>query len=236
MFNRKKVLMMSVLCAAASVGFVLQAGAAQAMDDDALQHVNLAEVIVNGERYIAGEYVKATNYKGILGTQDAMKTPLSVTTVSEKAVENFISSTEGLSKMLSLVPSVQKTYDAAVDVVNIRGFQDDGRAFLINGIPGMQAMTRQSTNYIDSVDIIEGPSTGITGSSINAKGGGSININSKKALDEPVRKIGLKYHARGSHEETIDIGSRFGEDNKYGIRINAYNTNGERAIENWDLE
>lgn len=180
--SKKKVLAMSVLCAVASVGFVVSASAEENVQNssDEMQNFNLAEVIVNGERYIAGEYAKATNYKGILGEQDAMKTPISVTTISEKAVEDFMSSTEGLSKMLSLVPSVQKTYDAAVDVINIRGFQDDGRAFLINGIPGMQAMTRQSTNFIDSIDIIEGPSTGITGSSMYSKGGGTVNLNSKK--------------------------------------------------------
>ena len=94
-----------------------------------------------------------------------MNSPISVTTISEKAVEDFMSSTEGLSKMLSLVPSVQKTYDAAVDCVNIRGFSESGRGFMVNGIPGMQAMTRQSSNYIDSIDVIEGPATGIRGSS-----------------------------------------------------------------------
>lgn len=236
--SKKKFFVLSVLCAISSVGFVLPMHAADEQNnmDKKLENFNLAEVIVNGERYIAGEYVKATNYKGVLGEQDAMKTPLSVTTISEKAVEDFMSSTEGLSKMLSLVPSVQKTYDAAVDVINIRGFQDDGRAFMINGIPGMQAMTRQSTNYIDSIDIIEGPSTGITGSSIFSKGGGSVNITSKKGTKEPVNKAGVKWHSKGAREESIDIGRRFGEDERYGIRINAYNTNGERSIEDWDLE
>lgn len=122
--SKKKFFVLSVLCAISSVGFVLPMHAADEQNnmDKKLENFNLAEVIVNGERYIAGEYVKATNYKGVLGEQDAMKTPLSVTTISEKAVEDFMSSTEGLSKMLSLVPSVQKTYDAAVDVINIRGF------------------------------------------------------------------------------------------------------------------
>lgn len=165
-----------------------------------------------------------------------MKTPLSVTTISEKAVEDFMSSTEGMSKLLTLVPSIVKSSDAAVDQISIRGFRDSGRGFLINGIPGMQAMTRQSSNYIDSIDVIEGPSTGIKGSANYNADGGAININSKKATDEPINKVGLKWHSKGAHEETIDIGRRFGENNRYGVRINAYNTNGERSIKNWDLE
>lgn len=166
-----------------------------------------------------------------------MKSPISTTTISEKAVGSFLSSTEGLSKTLSLVPSVVKTYDAAVDCVSIRGFADDGRGFVINGIPGMQAMTRQSSNYIESVDVIEGPATGINGSGMANRSGGTISINSKKALmDEDTRKVGIKYHSKGAHEEYIDFSTRLGEDKSYGVRINASNTNGERSIENWNLK
>lgn len=211
--------------------------AAEKNDDADLTTFNLAEIVVHGQRYIAGEFVRATSNVGILGEQDAMKSPISVTTISEKAVGSFLSSTEGLSKTLSLVPSVVKTYDAAVDCVSIRGFADDGRGFVINGVPGMQAMTRQSSNYIESVDVIEGPATGINGSAMYTRSGGTISINSKKALmDEDTRKVGIKYHSKGSHEEYVDFGTRLGEDKRYGVRINASNTNGERSIENWNLK
>ena len=229
--------MAAAICTAlTSVAFVGNAFAAEKNDDD-LMSFNLAEIVVHGQRYIAGEFVRATSNVGILGEQDAMKSPISTTTISEKAVGSFLSSTEGLSKTLSLVPSVVKTYDAAVDCVSIRGFADDGRGFVINGIPGMQAMTRQSSNYIESVDVIEGPATGINGSGMANRSGGTISINSKKALmDEDTRKIGIKYHSEGAHEEYIDFGTRLGKDKSYGVRINASNTNGERSIENWNLK
>lgn len=235
--KKRQVALAAAICTAlTSVGFVGNAFAAEKNDDD-LMSFNLAEIVVHGQRYIAGEFVRATSNVGILGEQDAMKSPISTTTISEKAVGSFLSSTEGLSKTLSLVPSVVKTYDAAVDCVSIRGFADDGRGFVINGIPGMQAMTRQSSNYIESVDVIEGPATGINGSGMANRSGGTISINSKKALmDEDTRKIGIKYHSEGAHEEYIDFGTRLGEDKSYGVRINASNTNGERSIENWNLK
>lgn len=235
--KKRQVALAAAICTAlTSVGFVGNAFAAEKNDDD-LMSFNLAEIVVHGQRYIAGEFVRATSNVGILGEQDAMKSPISTTTISEKAVGSFLSSTEGLSKTLSLVPSVVKTYDAAVDCVSIRGFADDGRGFVINGIPGMQAMTRQSSNYIESVDVIEGPATGINGSGMANRSGGTISINSKKALmDEDTRKIGIKYHSKGAHEEYIDFGTRLGEDKSYGVRINASNTNGERSIENWNLK
>ena len=236
--KKRHVALAAAICMAlANVGFVSSAFAAEENDDADLQTFNLAEIVVHGQRYIAGEFVRATSNVGILGEQDAMKSPISTTTISEKAVGTFLSSTEGLSKTLSLVPSVVKTYDAAVDCVSIRGFEDTGRGFVINGIPGMQAMTRQSSNYIESVDVIEGPATGINGSAMYTRSGGTININSKKALmDEDTRKVGIKYHSKGAHEEYIDFGTRLGEDKRYGVRINASNTNGERSIENWNLK
>lgn len=236
--KKRQVALAAAICMAlTSVGFVGNALAAEKNDDADLTTFNLAEIIVHGQRYIAGEFVRATSNVGILGEQDAMKSPISTTTISEKAVGSFLSSTEGLSKTLSLVPSVVKTYDAAVDCVSIRGFADTGRGFVINGVPGMQAMTRQSSNYIESVDVIEGPATGINGSAMYTRSGGTISINSKKALmDEDTRKVGIKYHSKGSHEEYVDFGTRLGEDKRYGVRINASNTNGERSIENWNLK
>lgn len=236
--KKRHVALAAAICMAlANVGFVSSAFAAEKNDDADLQTFNLAEIVVHGQRYIAGEFVRATSNVGILGEQDAMKSPISTTTISEKAVGSFLSSTEGLSKTLSLVPSVIKTYDAAVDCVSIRGFADTGRGFVINGIPGMQAMTRQSSNYIESVDVIEGPATGINGSGMYNRSGGTISINSKKALmDEDTRKVGIKYHSKGAHEEYVDFGTRLGEDKRYGVRINASNTNGERSIENWNLK
>lgn len=236
MKKRQMALTAAVCMAISASGFVMSAYAAENNDED-LNTYNLAEVVVHGQRYIAGEFVRATSNVGILGEKDAMSSPISVTTISEKAVGSFLSSTEGLSKTLSLVPSVVKTYDAAVDCVTIRGFADDGRGFMINGIPGMQAMTRQSSNYIDSIDVIEGPATGIVGSGMKNRSGGTISINSKKALkDEDTRKVGIKYHSKGAHEEYIDFGTRLGKDKRYGVRINASNTNGERSIENWNLK
>lgn len=217
--KKRQIALAAAICTAlTSVGFVGDAFAAEKNDDD-LMSFNLAEIVVHGQRYIAGEFVRATSNVGILGEQDAMKSPISTTTISEKAVGTFLSSTEGLSKTLSLVPSVVKTYDAAVDCVSIRGFADDGRGFVINGIPGMQAMTRQSSNYIESVDVIEGPATGINGSGMANRSGGTISINSKKALmDEDTRKVGIKYHSKGAHEEYVDFGTRLGEDKSYGVR------------------
>lgn len=203
---------------------------------DTMPEFDLAEVIIRGDRYIAGDFMRATNDIGVLGKRDMLDSPISVSTISEKAIDSFMSSTEGLSMILSLVPSVQKSTDIAADSAKIRGFNDDGRGFSINGIPGMTAMTRQSTNYIESIDVIEGPSSGVTGTNNTKNEGGTINLSSKRAVSVPITRATLRWSSKASIEESIDVGRRFGDKDRYGVRINASNVTGERAVDHWNLK
>lgn len=131
--RRKKTNMAAWLCALASVGMLSCAYAQdevsvngrdttssqQAVESgwagDGQPVFRLAEVLVSGQRYIAGEYVRATSQVGILGEQDVMLLPLSVTTISEKAVEDFINPTDGLAGLLTLVPSISSVGNQAAD-------------------------------------------------------------------------------------------------------------------------
>lgn len=78
MVKRKKTVIAAICMAVASVGFVAEVNASappqetQETSAPDLQNFHLAEIVVNGKRYIAGEYVRATSNIGILGEQDAM--------------------------------------------------------------------------------------------------------------------------------------------------------------------
>ena len=173
--KRKKTLILGVLCAVANLSFSNFAAAEEVISDTEKAHSkvistmseqelsthHLAEVVVEGRRYIAGEYVRATSNIGILGEQSIMDSPISVTTISEKAINDFNSSTDGLSGLLTLDPSVRFTGSPAVDSLSIRGFDVTGYGMTLNGVPGMFAMYRQTTNYIDSIDVIEDRKSGV---------------------------------------------------------------------------
>ena len=66
MVKRKKTVIAAICMAVASVGFVAEANASalpqetQEASAPDLQNFHLAEIVVNGKRYIAGEYVRAT--------------------------------------------------------------------------------------------------------------------------------------------------------------------------------
>lgn len=237
--TKKQLLATAIFCSLAASGFTADVDSVtpkeQAEPGTSLSKYYLAEVVVEGKRYIAGEYVRATSNIGILGEQEAMTSPISVTTISEKSINDFNSSTDGLSGILSLAPSVRISGNASADVISARGFSLNGYDMYLNGIPGMFAMYRQTTNYIDSIDVIEGPATGITGTGYNMNPGATINVNSKVATDTPITNLGFAYYGKSSFEQTIDVGRRFGKDNQFGIRINASNVSGERGIDHWSL-
>lgn len=85
MMKNKKALVMSVLCAVASVGFVMSASAENVV------HGNLDEIVVEGSRdKMPGEMVNAIGSVGLLGDKDVMKTPFSVTNVAQKTMDLFL--------------------------------------------------------------------------------------------------------------------------------------------------
>jgi iron complex outermembrane recepter protein len=85
MMKNKKALVMSVLCAIASVGFVMSASAAEQT-----MHGNLDEVVVEGSAdVLPGGMVSKTGSVGIIGDKDVMDVPFQQVNVAEEAVERF---------------------------------------------------------------------------------------------------------------------------------------------------
>ena len=80
--NKKKALAMSVLCAIASVGFVMSASAEETMTGQ------LDEVVVEGSKDVfPGGFVKEAATVGLVGKQDIMSAPMTITEISNKAME-----------------------------------------------------------------------------------------------------------------------------------------------------
>ena len=80
MMKNKKALVMSVLCAVASVGFVMGASAET-------MHGNLDEVVVEGSAdVLPGGMVTKTGNVGIIGNKNVMDVPFSQTNITANAM------------------------------------------------------------------------------------------------------------------------------------------------------
>lgn len=237
--KRSKLLAMAVLTTVASVGFVVSANAQEKAAQKAAETpaYTLGEIVVESEREtMAGGFLKNDGYVGILGKKDIMEIPFTVTSIGAKTLENFKNPTNGITDALSFSPSVRTQRGGNYTEVNVRGFKESGYGISINGIPGMLAMEKTPSNFVESVTIVSGPNIGVNGTNTSGSDGGSINFKTKVAQDDPVNTITIGYNGGASFEESIDYGQRFGKDNEWGVRVNASNGHGKTVIDNGRTE
>ena len=236
MMKNKKALVMSVLCAVASVGFVMSASAAeQAM------HGNLDEVVVEGSKdVLPGGNVRTTAKLGVLGDKSVMDIPYSEMSMTAKAVETYGDPSQTLANVLMNNPSIRtSTTSPMYTDFSMRGINMNGNHMMLNGVPSLfYQFTTPPSHIIDRIDITSGPNAGVNGVNMSNNGTnsgatpapGTINIVTKRATDTPVNRYTQTFSGRGNAGEFIDVGRRFGENNEWGIRVNAEYMEGGLAL------
>ncbi|WP_293729735.1 TonB-dependent siderophore receptor [uncultured Phascolarctobacterium sp.] len=227
---KKKALVMSVLCAVASVGFVMSASAEETMSGQ------LDEVVIEAERgVLPGGLAKEEVTTGFTGKQDIMSAPMTVSEISNKTIEKFASPNAGIADALSLDPSVRADRGGTYTDISIRGIYQSGHSFYVNGIPGLLCQENIPYYWADSISVISGPSLGTNATSFSEAAAGSVNIQSKAATSEGNANIKVAYRGGSSMQEAIDVGRRFGENDKYGVRITASNISGDTVLDGENL-
>ncbi|WP_304162382.1 TonB-dependent receptor [Phascolarctobacterium succinatutens] len=234
MLKNKKALVMSVLCAVASVGFVMSASAET-------MHGNLDEVVVEGSKdVLPGGNVRTTAKLGVLGDKSVMDIPYSEMSMTAKAVETYGDPSQPLANVLMNNPSIRtSTTSPMYTDFSMRGINMNGNHMMLNGVPSLfYQFTTPPSHIIDRIDITSGPNAGVNGVNMSNNGTnsgatpapGTINIVTKRATDTPVNRYTQTFSGRGNAGEFIDVGRRFGEKNEWGIRVNAEYMEGGLAL------
>ena len=235
MLKNKKALVMSVLCAVASVGFVMSASA------EDVAHGNLDEIVVEGSKdVLPGGNVRTTAKLGVLGDKSVMDIPYSEMSMTAKAVETYGDPSQPLANVLMNNPSIRtSTTSPMYTDFSMRGINMNGNHMMLNGVPSLfYQFTTPPSHVIDRIDITSGPNAGVNGVSMSNNGTnsgatpapGTINIVTKRALNTPVNRYTQTFSGRGNAGEFIDVGRRFGENNEWGIRVNAEYMEGGLAL------
>lgn len=235
MLKNKKALVMSVLCAIASVGFVMSASAENVV------HGNLDEIVVEGSKdVLPGSNVRTTAKLGVLGDKSVMDIPYSEMSMTAKAVETYGDPSQPLANVLMNNPSIRtSTTSPMYTDFSMRGINMNGNHMMLNGVPSLfYQFTTPPSHVIDRIDITSGPNAGVNGVSMSNNGTnsgatpapGTINIVTKRALNTPVNRYTQTFSGRGNAGEFIDVGRRFGENNEWGIRVNAEYMEGGLAL------
>lgn len=180
----------------------------------------------------AGGQVARGGQLGVLGNQDIMDVPFSVASYTEQLIQDQQAETVG--DVLLNDSSVRQATGFAnqAQLFVIRGLPLNGDDISYNGLYGVLPRQIISTDALERVEVFKGPNAFINGVTPTGSGiGGGVNLQPKRAGDVPLRRFTTDISNDGRVGEHLDIGQRFGEDNRFGARINLAQREGDTGID-----
>lgn len=240
MFKSKKNLAMAILCAVASVGFVMTANA-----EDRPSY-ELDGITVHGDKdVLPGGLMSNHNRVGILGNIDVVDVPFTQRQYTEKTIEMFSDPNQPMNGVIANNPSIRVGSPSPMYTdFSMRGINMNAAHYYINGIPNMFNQTRSMPAYVlESVDIVSGPNTVLNGTSFSNNGtngtdapAGLLNGTTKKAKSGENIIYTQKFSGKGTWTENLDIGKRFGKNEEWGVRVNTRMEKGDMSIDGTEID
>lgn len=184
----------------------------------------------------AGGQVATGGQVGMLGNRSVMNTPFSQTNYTKKTIEDQQAQT--VQDVLSNDPSILTKQNSPNDEdssMTIRGFSTGLSSGFgsLNGLPGMSPLRSPDMDYIERVEVLRGPSALLNGMAASGAGGvgGSYNLVTKQAGDEPLTELTTGYTSNSQLGAHVDFGRRFGEDKQFGVRFNGAIRKGDTPVD-----
>lgn len=183
-----------------------------------------------GDAYAGGQ-VSRRGSLGMLGERDYMETPLSMTSYTREILQNQQART--LADVVANDPSVRSTNPAGgrFEQFSVRGFSLYNSDVAYGGLYGVLPTYSIDMEMVERVDILKGPGALLGGLAPNGSIGGGVNIEPKRAGQTPLTEFTALYASAGQGGGHLDIGRRFGDEQRFGVRLNAVRQAGDTE---WD--
>lgn len=188
----------------------------------------------NADTYGGGQVAKVAQV-GMLGNQALKDLPFSVTSYTAKTIADQQAQTVG--DVLLNDASVRQSagFGNFSQVFMIRGLPLSSDDISYNGLYGVLPRQIIATEALERVELFKGPNAFVNGVTPSGSGiGGGVNLQPKRANDVPTRSVTLDYSADGRVGGHLDLGQRFGEDNRFGARLNLMQREGATAVDDED--
>lgn len=171
---------------------------------------------------------------GLLGNRDLMDTPLSISSYTSSMIRDQQATTVG--DLLERDSSVRSTGPTGgiVDSFFIRGFpvgEGNLGELAFDGVYGVASNYRVFTDYAERIEVVKGPAALLYGMSPNSTVGGVINVVPKRSLDEDLTRLTTSYALDSQFGSHVDVSRRFGEERRFGVRLNGTVQQGNTAID-----
>jgi len=221
-----------LLLAAGQVHAQAAAAPAKAASDAEVQQVVVsADASAGGLKLpYAGGQVARGGRVGLLGSQDMMDTPLTITNYTSKLIQD--QQAASLADVLQNDPAVRVTrgfgnFQQAYMVRGLVVYSDD---ISYNGLYGLLPRQYLAAELVERVEVLRGASAFLNGAAPGGSGlGGAVNVMPKRAANAPQAEITVGVDG-GQLSEAVDVGRRFGANKELGLRGNVVHGEGDTAV------
>ena len=195
-----------------SVLYGVHAAHAQQADAPSLSTVAVTAVTADG---FVPETVEAGSFRG----SSIMDVPSTVNVVTRDVLD--LQGADGVYDALRNTAGVTRQQNGGEtwDQLVIRGVGVENRTnYRLNGSVPVLNFSQIPMENKERVEVLKGASALYYGFTTPS---GVVNLVTKRAGDQPVTTVGVEVDQYGTALATLDLGRRFGDEQQYGLRINA---------------
>lgn len=209
-----------VLCAAAPAGRAYAQEAADGKPAAALPTVTATAAEETPQ------HLGAKVSSGALGARTQLETPFSTTVVkSEELAERQVSKLGDVFALDASVSDNSGAYSSWASYITVRGLPLDWQnGYRMDGKPFLSYAITLPYEHFEQIELLKGSSGFMYGF---GSPGGIVNYVTRKPTEQPVRSIGIGYKSNSVWSEHVDLGGRFGADDRFGYRLNATHEEGK---------
>jgi len=168
---------------------------------------------------------------GALGSRKQADTPFSTRVVTSEEAQDLMATTA--NDLFKYDPAVSVSSENSVSensMFNVRGMPIDTlNSIKVDGQSFPSWDTDLPLEPFEQVELLKGLSGFMYGF---GSPGGIVNYVLKRPTDDPYRSVSIGYRSAGVFSEKVDLGGRFGNDNRFGYRLNLVNEDGNTAEAN----
>lgn len=179
----------------------------------------------------AGGQVARGGQLGLLGNRDVMDTPFNLTSYTAKLLQD--QQARSIADAVANDPSTRNLWSAVsyTAPLTVRGFSVSNQDVSLGGLYGVAPALTVATEFVERVEVLKGPSALLTGMAPYGSIGGGINLVPKRAADTPLTQVTVSSFSDAQFGGHVDVGRRFGPDNRVGIRFNGVYRDGDTAVD-----
>ena len=180
----------------------------------------------------AGGQVARGGRLGLLGNVDIMDTPFNATNYTQAVIAD--QQAKSVADVVQNDPSVRvaRGFGNYQELYVIRGFAVNSDDLAYNGLYGLLPRQFVASELLERVEVFRGANSFINGAAPGGGGiGGAINLLPKRAANAPLTQVTVGVESGGQAYVATDLSRRFGEGERFGVRVNAVRRDGDTAVD-----